>query len=794
MPYDTPYNRKLAKEINHLDWNLIHRLSAQSHDNLMEGGAIFSDRFLQGSHHHAHLLKKIAHVIKGHGLDLGLPMPPDLESHVSQSVASVPPVSNADGGITDIEGSGHHHLFGIGENGERLEEVYGGIGNPFKGLANFLGLRRRGRVHIHAPEEPEATADQILGHDHHRRRQAFPEERADSDEEEEPPALPPPRLLPRARSETVHHRPVTRDPTYADLQHAVYAVPHRDRANTIVHRPEPISQTRAEALNEPTIYAAIQHYPHEPVYSVSTHHRHPHNPSGSGTSGSGFLDDIGKVLSVGQHFLPLLGLGEPDHLEGSGFLSELAGMFGLGEHGEGEHGDEHMNGSGVLSSLASILGLGEPEHAEGSGFLSDIAGMFGLGEPEHLKGSGFLSDIAGMFGLGDRAVMRNFHRGVHRHHLHKRLMSHPHTHEVLRKLHGLGFTKHKHSGRYIHRGMGASLYPEHVAELAHLGAHRLDGAGFFDFLSKGLSSATKFIPSLLGHVGKTVSKVAPHIMSGIKTAAPLLKPLAKMGVNMIPGVGPILAQVMEHAPAAIKTASSLLSGIDNKYAQKAGDFFGKTSGVLKNLGVGGNSAGIAGGSVLGGPYNDPINNHRQNIGLGISGGSTYEGQSLGTGMSGAAKKRGRPKKVRAGNEITTIGDGNKINPLHIKRGRGRPRKTKGSGIISDIAGMFGLGEEGKDTGKGVSGSATYEGCGHKKSHHKKVKGGELKQLLHSSSMSGMGHKKGKDDKVDKAPSGIAGGDGRKDRAVIVKKVMLEKGLKMIEASKYVKEHGLYKKK
>lgn len=42
--------------------------------------------------------------------------------------------------------------------------------------------------------------------------------------------------------------------------------------------------------------------------------------------------------------------------------------------------------------------------------------------------------------------------------------------------------------------------------------------------------------------------------------------------------------------------------------------------------------------------------------------------------------------------------------------------------------------------------------------------------------------------------GVSGGaDGRKARAEIVKKVMAEKGLKMIEASKYVKEHNLYKK-
>jgi hypothetical protein len=34
-------------------------------------------------------------------------------------------------------------------------------------------------------------------------------------------------------------------------------------------------------------------------------------------------------------------------------------------------------------------------------------------------------------------------------------------------------------------------------------------------------------------------------------------------------------------------------------------------------------------------------------------------------------------------------------------------------------------------------------------------------------------------------------DGRQARALIVKQVMKEKGLKMIDASKYVKAHGLY---
>ena len=39
---------------------------------------------------------------------------------------------------------------------------------------------------------------------------------------------------------------------------------------------------------------------------------------------------------------------------------------------------------------------------------------------------------------------------------------------------------------------------------------------------------------------------------------------------------------------------------------------------------------------------------------------------------------------------------------------------------------------------------------------------------------------------------VGAGDGRRKRAEVVRKVMAEKGMKMIDASKYVKEHGLYK--
>lgn len=50
---------------------------------------------------------------------------------------------------------------------------------------------------------------------------------------------------------------------------------------------------------------------------------------------------------------------------------------------------------------------------------------------------------------------------------------------------------------------------------------------------------------------------------------------------------------------------------------------------------------------------------------------------------------------------------------------------------------------------------------------------------------------GKDGKKQKAKREVGAADGRRKRAEVVRRVMKEKGMKMIEASKYVKEHNLY---
>lgn len=56
---------------------------------------------------------------------------------------------------------------------------------------------------------------------------------------------------------------------------------------------------------------------------------------------------------------------------------------------------------------------------------------------------------------------------------------------------------------------------------------------------------------------------------------------------------------------------------------------------------------------------------------------------------------------------------------------------------------------------------------------------------------GMGHSGAGSSGASHCGTGHTGAGGRSKRAAIVKKVMAEKGLKLIEASKYVKEHNLY---
>ena len=171
------------------------------------------------------------------------------------------------------------------------------------------------------------------------------------------------------------------------------------------------------------------------------------------------------------------------------------------------------------------------------------------------------------------------------------------------------------------------------------------------------------------------------------------------------------------------------------------------------------------------------------------------------------------------------GDNEKIKGgLHTGRYEGEGRFSDLGHKVSDIAGMFGLGKKGRPPG-----THKMDGAGHcvggakmtaaekkaMKSVLEKHEGGRRDPVPYGRPqrpvmelMDGIGYAplpkppKGKTAEEFAAMAKMMGkgkvkrvvgaGDGRRKRAEVVRKVMAEKGMKMIEASKYVKEHGLYK--
>jgi len=107
-------------------------------------------------------------------------------------------------------------------------------------------------------------------------------------------------------------------------------------------------------------------------------------------------------------------------------------------------------------------------------------------------------------------------------------------------------------------------------------------------------------------------------------------------------------------------------------------------------------------------------------------------------------------------------------------GCGTGAGTGGGRERDDVAMMYGRGH--MDSDSGSDSSSDYEG-------------GQSFGNPSNISMSGAYDGQGTGGRRRRAPAGA--NDGRRKRAEIVKRVMAEKGLKMIEASKYVKEHGLY---
>lgn len=141
-------------------------------------------------------------------------------------------------------------------------------------------------------------------------------------------------------------------------------------------------------------------------------------------------------------------------------------------------------------------------------------------------------------------------------------------------------------------------------------------------------------------------------------------------------------------------------------------------------------------------------------------------------------------------------------------GLGKARRRRGAGKLTITHGGATNSDTGAYEGHGRE-TAGYEGMGRERDdramtgmgmlgqdgHGIRQGGGFLSDLgipviSNLAGMIGLGKEGcGTGGRRRRAPAGPS--DGRRKRAEIVKKVMAEKGMKMIEASKYVKAHGLY---
>jgi hypothetical protein len=176
-----------------------------------------------------------------------------------------------------------------------------------------------------------------------------------------------------------------------------------------------------------------------------------------------------------------------------------------------------------------------------------------------------------------------------------------------------------------------------------------------------------------------------------------------------------------------------------------------------------------GGAILGNPDPYPVQGNSQRI--------------AGKGKISASEKKALQSVLEKHTE---------------KRGRGRPKGSGKKQLIGKNGDLLAM--PSPVLANGVPPTAQLQGSyGGGKPHHSKAEMKVMKAVekkLKKGGMSGCGVSGGKNlsGMTDRTiGGGVSGGDGRKARAEIVKKIMKERGVKMIEASKIVKAEGLYKK-
>jgi len=203
------------------------------------------------------------------------------------------------------------------------------------------------------------------------------------------------------------------------------------------------------------------------------------------------------------------------------------------------------------------------------------------------------------------------------------------------------------------------------------------------------------------------------------------------------------------------------NGVGNAFNTVKHEFVDSDSGLRQGLSKAGDAV-VDAGKAVGNQFTDPNSMLRGTILPGAAKYSAYAaplldvaGTALGVPGAGEMLTTG----LNAANTANNLAKG-----LGYGRRRGRPRK--GGNMLSapmPIAGTNMLLGNEYMAGQGGSMTGAYDGQGKRKAV---MRGGMTQRIV---------------------------GAGVRKRAEIVKKVMKEKGCSMIEASRYVKAHGLYKK-
>ena len=317
----------------------------------------------------------------------------------------------------------------------------------------------------------------------------------------------------------------------------------------------------------------------------------------------------------------------------------------------------------------------------------------------------------------------------------------------------------------------------------------MEGSGWFSDMASRLGNVAisqltnpdstlrqQIIPAVKPHLGK-LGKYGELAQQGLSLAGMGKPPHKKRMPKALLMEAKMSGMPYLHGGAYYLGDKRLTQKQVRDHALNGGGFFDDMwSGIKQGVGAIGNVLRPVVkpiGNAIGSMYGVPMAGTIADAGLGAF------GMGRGGAMSGGAME-GSGVLSDLGIPIVSqlaglIGLGKNQKKL-TKKQIAKLRELHGSGVLSDLgipivsqlAGMIGLGydEDSEQMRGGDAGVPDRVGYGRRR----KMKGGDAG-----------------------VPDRVGYGKARKPnaRSAIVKKVMAEKGLSMIEASKYVKQHGLY---